>query len=243
MRISVVQMRPKKGNILENIEKHKKMISIAISYKANAIFFPELSTTGYEPTLAKDLATSQNDIRFDDFQSISDKNNITIGIGVPTKSNSGILISMIVFQPYKPRQTYSKQILHSDEFPYFVCGNEQIILTIDNVKIAPAICYESLLIEHADNASKMGTEVYITSVAKSQNGINKTLSHFPHIASKYSMTVLMANCIGHCDNFESVGKSSVWSNKGILVGELDDTNEGIIIYDTITQEINKKILS
>jgi predicted amidohydrolase len=243
MRISVAQIRPKKGNILENIEKHKKMISTAISYKVDAIFFSELSTTGYEPNLAKDLATNQNDIRFDDFQSISDKNNIIIGIGVPTKSKSGILISMIVFQPNKPRQTYSKQKLHSDEFPYFICGNEQTIFTIDNVKVAPAICYESLLIEHADNASKMGAEVYIASVAKSQNGINKASSHFPHIASKYSMTVLMANCVGHCDNFESVGKSSVWSNKGMLVGELDDTNEGIIVFDTITQELLNKVLS
>lgn len=27
----------------------------------------------------------------------------------------------------------------------------------------------------------------------------------------------MANCIGHCDNFESVGKTSIWNNKGNLV--------------------------
>lgn len=243
MRIAAAQMRPQKGNVLENIEKHKRMISTAISYQADAIFFPELSVTGYEPSLAKDLATSQNDIRFDDFQSISDKNHMTIGIGVPTKSDSGIRISMIVFQPYKPRQTYSKQKLHSDEFPYFVCGKEQIIFTMDNVKIAPAICYESLQVEHADHASEMGAEVYIASVAKSQIGINKAWIHYPHMASKHSMTVLMANCIGHCDNFESVGKSAVWSDEGILVGELDNTNEGIIIYDTITQAITKKICS
>lgn len=65
--------------------------------------------TGYEPSLAKDLVTSENDRRFDDFQSLSDKHHMTIGIGVPTISDSGIRISMIVFQPCKPRQTYSKQ--------------------------------------------------------------------------------------------------------------------------------------
>ncbi|MFB6362671.1 nitrilase-related carbon-nitrogen hydrolase [Paenibacillus elgii] len=134
-------------------------------------------------------------------------------------------------------------VLENIEFPYFVCGNEQMIFTMDNVKIAPAICYESFQIEHVDHASELGAEVYITSVAKSQNGINKAWSHYQYVARKYSMTVLMANCIGHCDNFESVGKSAVWSNEGILVGELDDTNEGIIVYDTTTQEITKKILS
>ncbi|GMX65027.1 carbon-nitrogen hydrolase family protein [Paenibacillus elgii] len=242
MRIAAAQIRPEKGNMLENIEKHKNMIATALTYQADAIFFPELSVTGYEPSLAKDLATSENDRRFDDFQSISDKSHMTIGIGVPTKSDSGIRISMIVFQPNKPRQTYSKQKLHSDEFPYFVPGHEQTIFTMDNAKVAPAICYESLQVEHADHASKLGAEVYIASVAKSQNGINKAWSHYPHMASKYSMTILMANCIAHCDNFESVGKSAVWSNEGILVGELDGTNEGIIIYDTITQAITKKIL-
>ena len=57
----------------------------------------------------------------------------------------------------------------------------------------------------------------LANIAKSQNGVDKALRHFSDIASKYSMTVLMANCIGHCDNFESVGKTSIWNNKGNLV--------------------------
>lgn len=40
MRIAAAQMRPEKGNIVENIEKHKNMIAPAISYQADAIFFP-----------------------------------------------------------------------------------------------------------------------------------------------------------------------------------------------------------
>lgn len=240
MRIAVAQIRPQKGSILENIEKHKELTSLAVSGQANAIFFSELSLTGYEPELAKDLATDQNDGRFDDFQHISDKHSITIGVGVPTKSISGTLISMIIFQPHQPRQTYSKQKLHADEFPYFVGGDEQIILSIDGTKIAPAICYESLQIEHAEYVNKLGADVYLASVAKSRNGIDKAISHYPHIAKTYSMTVLMANCIGPCDNFESVGQTAVWSNQGKLVDQLDNTNEGIILFDSATQTLIKK---
>ena len=237
MKIAVAQTRPIKGDISTNIKTHKKLIDLAISFKVDTIFFPELSITGYEPELAKELVTNQDDKEFDNFQEISNKNKITIGLGMPTKSNSGIKISMIIFQPDTPRQTYSKQQLHSDEFPYFVNGDEQIILTVDNKKIAPAICYESLQTDHSDNAKKLGAEIYVASVAKSQNGINKAMTHYPAVAKKFSIPVLMSNCVGFCDNFESVGQSSVWTKQGNLAGQLDEKSEGILIFDTETEKI------
>lgn len=239
MKISIAQTKSITGNIFENIETHKKLIHLAITYKADAIFFPELSLTGYEPGLAKDLATNQDHSKFDDFQTISDTSKITIGIGVPTKTHSGIQISMIIFQPDRPRQTYSKQQLHADELPYFVNGEKQIILTVNNTNIAPAICYESLQIDHSENASKLGAEIYVASVAKSQNGINKAMTHYPAVAKKFAMTVLMSNCVGYCDNFESVGNSSVWTKEGLLLAQLDAKNEGLLIYNSETEEIIK----
>lgn len=112
---------------------------------------------------------------------------------------------MVIFQPNMTRQTYSKQNLHSDEKPYYIGGSEQIILTIKEKKIALAICYESLQTEHSKNANELGADLYLASVAKSQNGIEKAKAHFPKIANEFSMPVLMSNCIGYCDNFESVG--------------------------------------
>jgi predicted amidohydrolase len=122
MKISVAQIKPTKGDIAGNVMSHKKMIGLAIVHEADFIFFPELSLTGYEPELAKELAKNQDDKIFDGFQETSNDNNITIGIGVPTKVSSGIQISMLIFQPNSPRQAYAKQQLHPDEFPYFVSG-------------------------------------------------------------------------------------------------------------------------
>ncbi len=240
MKISVAQTRPFKGDISANIETHKKLIALAAFHNASAIFFPELSITGYEPELAKELATNQNDKAFDVFQEISNKNNITIGLGMPTKINSGIQISMIIFQPNTARETYSKQQLHSAEFPYFVNGEKQIIITVDNKKIAPAICYESLQTEHSDNASKLGAEIYVASVAKSQNDIDKAMIHYPAVAKKFSMPVLMANCVGYCGYFQSIGKSAVWTKQGKLAGQLDDKSEAILIFDTETEKVIKQ---
>ena len=158
MKISVAQTHPIKGNVYANICKHRILIDIASSFDADAIFFPELSLTGYEPNLANELATDIEDLRFRDFQQISDNNKISIGVGMPT-TNLGVEISMIVFQPKKPRLIYSKQQLHVDELPYFEKVLNQVILEIGNKKIAPAICYESLIFDHSDRAVLLGAEV------------------------------------------------------------------------------------
>ncbi|HJV20528.1 MAG TPA: hypothetical protein VJ552_11665 [Sediminibacterium sp.] len=40
MKISVAQTRPIKGDIIANIATHKKLIDLAVSDWADAIFFP-----------------------------------------------------------------------------------------------------------------------------------------------------------------------------------------------------------
>ena len=188
------------------------------------------------------MATNQNDNRLDIFQETSDKNNIIIGLGLPTVTESQIRISMIIFEPNKPRQTYSKQQLHSDEFPYFENGVKQVIIKTNDKNIAPAICYESLQPTHSENAFKLGADIYLASVAKPDNGIEKAFDHYPKVAKQYGMPVLMSNCVGFCDNFLSVGKSAVWTKEGKLVGQLDDKMEGILLFDTETEVIIKRNL-
>lgn len=243
MKICIAQTQPIKGNVSANIEAHKKIIELALTLNAEAIFFSELSLTGYEPELAKKLATNQNDNRLDIFQEISDKNKIVIGLGLPTATESKIRISMIIFEPNQPRQTYSKQQLHSDEFPYFENGDGQLIIKTNDKNIAPAICYESLQHTHSENAFKLGADVYLASVAKPANGVKKAFDHYPKIAKQYAMPVLMSNCVGFCDNFLSVGNSSVWTKEGELIGQLDDKSEGILIFDTEKEDIDKRILA
>ena len=240
MKICVAQTRPVKADIERNIANHKKLIDLAALHGASTIIFPELSLTGYEPKLAKQLATDKDDSRFDDFQKISDIRQITIGVGVPTKNNTGICISMVVFQPQQSRQTYSKKYLHPDEEEFFISGEGAAGLTVRNPNMAFAICYELSVPEHPANAFKNGADIYIASAAKSLTGVEKAIKTLAGIANTYSMTVLMSNCVGYCDDFESAGKTSIWNNKGLLAGQLNNTDEGILIIDTETQELIEK---
>lgn len=239
MKLCVAQFQSKKGDIAYNIAKHISFINSAVTQSANAIFFPELSITGYEPSLAHELATNENDNRFDVFQKISDDSQIVIGIGCPTKHQDGNHISMIIFQPNQSRQTYSKQYLHSDELPYFTNGHSQTFIHFDNQIITPAICYESLLIEHAQNAHNQHTTIYVASVAKSAKGVEKAYAHYPAIAQKFNFIVLMSNSVGISDDFISYGNSAIWNTDGKTIDKFDETTEGIMIYNTDNQSVIK----
>lgn len=240
MKISIAQTRPVKGDIAANIQAHKNLIGLALLHRSEMIIFPELSITGYEPELAKELATTKDDKRFDEFQQISDLNKIIIGIGVPTKNSDGINISMVVFQPHQSRQTYSKMYLHADEEPFFVSGQGSIDLLENN--IALAICYEISIPEHSENAHRKGAEIYIASVAKTESGVTKAIENLSDIAKKYSMKILMCNSVGPGDNFIAAGKSSCWDNKGNLLGQLDANSEGILILDTQMDQLTQLTL-
>lgn len=236
MKICVAQIQSIKGAVEANIEHHLEFVKRAIQLEAKAIFFPELSITNYEPTIANELAVNWKDERLDSFQQQADFGNITIGIGMPTISKIGTHISMIAFQPNMNRTVYSKQYLHEDELPHFVCGTDQLFLNIEETRIAVGICYESLQREHFVEAHLGGMDIYIASVAKPTGRIEKAHHYFPNTANEFKTPILMANCIGSCDNFLSVGQSAVWDNAGQRLAKMDDQSEGLIIYDLETNK-------
>ncbi|MDA0265797.1 MAG: carbon-nitrogen hydrolase family protein [Cyanobacteria bacterium] len=242
MKICVAQTRPVMGDIEANIDRHQQLIEGAIALGADLIVFPELSITGYEPTLAKDWAVDLGDRRFDRFQTLSDTHQITIGIGAPTQNPPGICISLLLFQPHQARQHYSKMHLHPDEEPFFVPGPPSAGLIGPGAKVALAICYELFVPEHAAHAAHNGAAVYLTSVAKSVDGVEKARKRLREIARDYAMTVLMANCLGLADGMDCPGQTSVWSPQGTLLSQLDDVEEGFIVVDTETQAVLQRTL-
>ena len=237
MKICVAQTRPVKGDIQRNLHNHRRFIELAASNGASTVIFPELSLTGYEPTLAKELAIDPDDKRLDDLQEISDRERITIGVGVPVKIGTGIFISMVIFQPHKQREFYYKQYLHADEEPYFARGQYQAVLTDRETKIGLAICYEISIAAHPQHAFDLGAEIYVASVAKTVEGVAQAIETLCRTASKYSMTVLMSNCVGECDGLLCGGKTSAWNSKGSLVGQLSHNGEGLLIIDTDSQDV------
>ena len=242
MKVCVAQTRPVTGDIKQNIARHKVFVATAVSHQASLIIFPELSLTGYEPTLAQALAIQPNDSRLDVFQTIADAGEIVIGVGAPTQNEPRPCISLIIFRPHQPRQVYSKQFLHEDEEPFFVGGEQVSGLIGDKNEAALAICYELSVPEHAFAASSNGAKIYIASVAKFAKGVAQANERLAEIARQHSMTVFMANAVGLADGGECAGGTAVWHVNGQRAGQLDNTHEGVLIFDTNTQELTEKII-
>lgn len=236
MKIAAVQFKSVAGDVHANINRHIEAIELAVKHGADLIYFPELSISGYEPKLAKALAVVPSDDIFNGFQALSDRHRVIIGIGMPLSSEGQIQIGMIWCEPHKPRARYAKQLLHADEMPFFVSGNKQLILQKEGYQFAPAICYESLQPGHSEYAAAAGADVYLASVAKSTAGITKAMQHYPETARKHNMRVVLANCIGPCDDFAGAGGSAAWSSNGQLLRQMGDSTEGILMVDFLADD-------
>ncbi|BCE00717.1 carbon-nitrogen hydrolase family protein [Marinicellulosiphila megalodicopiae] len=246
MKLFAGQFNPIAGQLDLNIQKHIELIELAVKQGADLVFFSELSITGYQLTLADQFASTLNDECFDCFQKLSDECNVIIGIGVPLKSITLIssaanlddknTIGMIFFQPNKHRQSYSKQMIHSSEMPFFKQGSAQLYIHEHNEVLVPGICYESLQSSHSECAIKNGMTVYLASVAKDEEGYQRGIEHYSNLAKCSNVIVLMANSYGQCEGFDSCGLSAVWNKQGDRVAQLGNADDGLVGIDTVSCE-------
>ncbi|MBW6390710.1 carbon-nitrogen hydrolase family protein [Billgrantia antri] len=234
MKLCAVQYASVTGDVESNVARHVEFVELAASHGAELIFFPELSLTGYEPTLAKGLATHEEDPRLDVFQRLSDTHGIVIGAGLALVTSRKPRIGMVVFQPQTGRHAYAKQRLHEDELPYFSPGERPMLIETREHRLALAICYESLQPDHAATAASLGADVYLASVAKQPQGMDEAYAYYATFAREHAMTILLANCVGPCDGDTGGGRSAAWNDRGSYVAALDGLQEAILMLDTAT---------
>lgn len=232
MKSCAVQLASLKGDVQANLERHLACIEQAAALGAELVVFPELSLTGYEPTLARQAALPVGAARLDPLQAACDRLGITVAVGLPLPTPDGIRIGMPIFSPGAARQAYAKQRLHDDELPWFTPGHQAMLLQVGAHQVAPAICYESMFMAHAAAAREHGADLYLVSVAKTAKGIREGYQHYAEVARELGMTVLLANCVGPADTFIGAGGSAAWDSQGRLLASLDDHSEGLIVLDT-----------
>lgn len=236
MKLAIAQMRSTPGAISTNLEHHLRWVDLAVQMGATAIAFPELSLTGYAPSLAASLALSPTDERLTPLQQVADRDRITIGVGLPMRDPTGIGISLVWWHPHAAPQVYTKQHLHPDEAPFFIAGDNPTGVITTAPEVAIAICYELSVPEHAERAAQQGARVYLASVAKHAAGVSQAHERLRAIAQQYALSVVLVNCVGPCEDFDGAGGSAIWDRQGRRLAQLDSTSEGLLLLDTATAE-------
>lgn len=242
MHIAVAQIGSRKGNITLNIGKHLHLIHLAKHYGANVIFFPELSITGYEPTLAKQLNFTIDSPLFSEIKSAAIKFNILVGIGAPIQRKAAPLIGQILFHPDGSVNYYAKKYLHPDETPFFDKGKVTPVVIFEDLNMGLAICYEISQDKHINDLLSQGVDIIIAPVAKSMTGIAVAHKRLSEIARKHGKPILMCNCVGPSEDFIATGQSAIWGPDGNLLQKLGPKEEAILILDSLTNTYQKIVI-
>lgn len=232
MKICAVQLASVKGDLAANLSRHLLAAHQAAERGAELICFSELSLTSYEPSLARQLATTPDTHLLQPLQALSDTSHTSICVGLPLAVAGSVRIGMLILQPGGPRLVYTKRRLHEDETAWFCAGDEPLIFAAGSHQVAPAICYESMFFEHAAEAHSLGADLYMVSVAKTAQGIEQGFVHYPEVARRLQMPVLMANCVGPADDFIGAGRSAAWDRQGQLMAALDEQRQGLLMLDS-----------
>lgn len=230
MCIALGQVRSIPFDIKGNILRHLELVEKASDLDCQAIFFPELSITGYVENFDDENLFRDNDPRLEPFQEVSDKLKMVICVGVPLKTTAGIKISSAIFQPMAKPQMYSKQLLYVDEKKTFIPGDKQSIISIGESLLGLAICYESTQESHLKEVLTMGADHYICMVAKTQAGMLRTSSYYEKMVAKYKIPILLVNGVGPTVEFVNGGGSCIWNKKGRKESTLGSEAEDILIF-------------
>jgi predicted amidohydrolase len=227
--IALAQIAAQKGDVEANIQKHLRMIDIACCQESAFIVFPELSLTGYEPTLARELAFDLRDHRLDPLREACRQKQITVIAGAPIKRPNNLALGAFVLFPNGTCTAYSKRYLHPGEEKYFVPHDWNPLLVHGEDVMSLAICADINNPLHAKTAYENNATVYLASVLMTPNGYSNDTALLKKYAREYHMTVMMANYCGFTGGYEAAGRSIVIDSHGRTLAAMDGCKEGILV--------------
>lgn len=243
MILAAAQTKPTRGNIDANLLDHYRLIELAAQNGAQLIAFPEMSITGYERENASQLTFKKDDSRLDHLKKLATENNVVIVAGAPIQIESEMFIGEFIISPDNSVQIYTKQFLHEGEDEFFQPSfNYNPMIDIENKKISFAICADIDNPLHPENACKRETDIYIASIFFSPNGIPNAYRDLQSYAEKHKMNVLMSNFSGESWGSPSAGQSAFWNNKGELIGQMNDSDSGLLLVENQNDKWTTQII-
>ncbi|APQ13708.1 carbon-nitrogen hydrolase family protein [Pseudomonas oryzihabitans] len=202
------------GDLASNLRTHLDFIAAAAYAGVDLLLFPELSLTGYEPSLAAELALEPSDRRLLPLREACREARLTAIVGAPVRGSAGLHIGALILGADGSCQVHTKQYLHPGEAPPFAAGTGGDLLHIRGLNGALAICADSNNPVHAEAARARGAEVYLVSAVIGPTGYDADSARLAAHAREQGFPVLLANHGAPTGGYACVGRSAFWLADG-----------------------------
>lgn len=219
------------GDLAANVRRHLRFMEIAAEQGAGFLLFPELSLTGYETGMARELAFTELDPRLQPLKTMARALKMVTVAGAPLLSgtSSNVQIAALTFGLGGEVNVYTKQHLHSGEESVFTAGPGGAPVDLEDERVHLAVCADFSHAAHAHRAAAAGATMYAASVLISGPGYANDAGLLKSHARTHAMPVLMANHAGVTGGWQSAGRSALWAETGEPVAEIADAGEGLLI--------------
>lgn len=219
------------GDLEANLAMHIRFMQHAAEQGARLLVFPELSLTGYEPTLACGLAQGPDSGLFDPLRSMAREAEMTTVVGVPLRV-PGLdkpQIAACVLKGDGSLGVYTKQHLHAGEEVFFCPGAGGELLCIDDRAVALSVCADFSRAEHPAQAAERGAQIYASSVLIGEGGYTHDSALLQGYAQRHGMAVLMVNHGGPTGGWAAAGRSAFWDEQGRCVAATAGTGNRLLV--------------
>ncbi|MFT7641524.1 MAG: putative amidohydrolase [Pirellulaceae bacterium] len=205
---------------------------MAKEHHADVAMFPELSLTGYEPTLASESAIDSNDDVLRPLIELAVRSGVTIVAGCPIRSaQSKPFIGAFIVRPDMQTETYRKRFLHPGEEEHFIPSNDTFVCSCSGRAVGIAICADINNPMHPADASKHNATVYAAGVAMTLRGIDEAEANLSNYAKQYRMLAVMANYASATGGHPMAGRSEIWNESGVIVAQAAGEGECIVLAE------------
>lgn len=229
--LAAAQCTVRAGDIKANIALHMTFMRQAYAHKADFLLFPELSLTGYEPTLAHALAQEMECPLLSPLRRLAQECSMTTVVGLPLRlpGHDKPLIAAFILNKEGSMAVYTKQHLHPGEDQYFSAGHGGDLLNIGDVPVALSVCADFSHATHPADAANQGAQVYAASVLIGKAGYAHDSALLQGYSQRYAMAVLMANHGGTTGGWEAAGRSAFWDEAGRRVASVSGDGDHLLI--------------
>ena len=248
IRIGVVQMTSKVGDIAGNIDKTERFVKDAASKRVDLLCFPELSISGYNAgNTAMPTPESFDGPSVAALAAIASQYKITLMAGLLERDISGIVYNaQIVFGSEGVVGRYRKTHVPTTEIGTWRPGSDLQVFDHPKVRFGLEICYDSHFPEVSTELAESGAEILFFPHAS--NGVESAmdkkarwLRYMP--ARAYDNTVYIAVCNQVGDNGTGrnfAGVSFICDTQGLIAAEsASSTDEQMVVADLKAVDLNK----